>query len=79
MNLRLDDEEAAALREAARLKGMSMQQATKQAIFEWVARSRMLTTAELLALPRERDSIPLDELRAALEEARSERPFEIPE
>lgn len=51
MNLRLDDEEAAALREAATAAGLSMQQAARRAIREWIERSRMLSTAELMSRP----------------------------
>ncbi|TMC03094.1 MAG: CopG family transcriptional regulator [Chloroflexi bacterium] len=51
MNLRLDDEEAANLRRAAAKAGMSMQQAARVAISEWVARSEGMTMAKLMARP----------------------------
>jgi hypothetical protein len=51
MNLRLDDDEAANLRQAAARAGMSMQQAARVAINEWVARSEGMTMAKLMARP----------------------------
>ncbi|MFZ0216221.1 MAG: ribbon-helix-helix protein, CopG family [Candidatus Dormiibacterota bacterium] len=40
MNLRLSDEEAEALREEAERNGISMQRAIREAIADWVVRSR---------------------------------------
>lgn len=51
MNLRLDADEAANLRQAAGRAGMSMQQAVRLAINEWVARSKGVTVAGLMARP----------------------------
>ena len=51
MNLRLDDDEAASLKRAAAKAGMSMQQAARLAINEWVARSEGMTMAKLMSRP----------------------------
>lgn len=51
MNLRLDDDEAASLRRAAAKAGISMQQAARIAIHEWVARSEGVTMSQLMARP----------------------------
>ena len=51
MNLRLDDEETANLRRAAARAGISMQQAARIAIHEWVARAEGMTMAELMTRP----------------------------
>jgi len=51
MNLRLDDDEAADLRRAAARAGISMQQAARVAIHEWVARSEGMTMAQLMSRP----------------------------
>ena len=51
MNLRLNDDEAANLRRAAAKAGISMQQAARIAIDEWVARTEGATMAELMARP----------------------------
>ena len=52
MNLRLDDDEAASLRRAAAKAGISMQQAARIAIHEWVARSEGVTMSQLMARNR---------------------------
>jgi plasmid stability protein len=51
MNLRLDDDETADLRRAAARAGVSMQQAARLAIREWVARTEGMTMADLMARP----------------------------
>ena len=51
MNLRLDDDEAASLRRAANHAGISMQQAARIAIREWVTRAEGMTMAGLMARP----------------------------
>jgi hypothetical protein len=51
MNLRLDDDEAASLRRAAARAGISMQQAARIAIHEWVARAEGMSMADLMARP----------------------------
>ncbi|HEY4025490.1 MAG TPA: CopG family transcriptional regulator [Candidatus Dormibacteraeota bacterium] len=51
MNLRLDDNEAANLKQAAARAGMSMQQAARLAINDWVARSEGMTMGKLMARP----------------------------
>src|SRR2546429_583809 len=51
MNLRLDDNEAIDLRRAAAKAGMSMQQAARVAIHEWVARTEGMTMGQLMARP----------------------------
>jgi hypothetical protein len=71
MNLRLDDEDAAALRDAAREAGLSMQQAARNAIRDWVRRSRMMTTAELMSRPPL--GIGRDELWAAIRDSDAEQ------
>ena len=52
MNLRLDDEEAADLRRAAARAGISMQQAARLAIHEWVVRAEGMAMADLMARPQ---------------------------
>lgn len=51
MNLRLDDGEAADLKRAAARAGISMQQAVRIAIHDWVARADGMTMAELMSRP----------------------------
>jgi len=51
MNMRLDDDEAADLRRAAARAGISMQQAARVAIHEWVARAEGMSMADLMARP----------------------------
>jgi plasmid stability protein len=51
MNLRLDDDEAANLKRAAARAGLSMQQAARVAIHEWVARAEGVTMGQLMARP----------------------------
>jgi hypothetical protein len=51
MNLRLDDDEAVRLKRAAAKAGLSMQQAARIAIHEWVARAEGLTMGQLMARP----------------------------
>jgi hypothetical protein len=51
MNLRLDDDEAADLRRAAAKAGISMQQAARLAIHEWVTRAEGISMADLMARP----------------------------
>lgn len=73
MNLRLDDDEAANLKRAAARAGMSMQQAARIAIHEWVAKSEGLTMAELMARPPLAGGrIPAGTAAELLEDARRE-------
>ena len=51
MTLRLDDAETEALRVAAADEGLSMQQAARLAIREWIERRHLITMAELMARP----------------------------
>ncbi len=73
MNLRLDDEEAANLRRAASKAGISMQQAARIAIHDWVARTEGMTMAELMARPPlGGGSVPPGTAARLLHEARAE-------
>jgi len=67
MNLRLDDEEAEALRAAAREAGLSMQQAVRRAVREWVERTTMVSSRRLMSRPAL--AITRDELWAAIRES----------
>jgi Ribbon-helix-helix protein, copG family len=51
MNLRLGDDEAANLKRAAAKAGLSMQQAVRLAIQEWVTRADGVTMGELMSRP----------------------------